>query len=75
MTIMLPTLLWWPTMSEADVGSMAVEAELSHQYSIIFCCHRWQAEGQSGKMVSDMEVHMKQRRITDLLCAEKKCTH
>ena len=25
--------------SEADVGSMTVEVEPSHQYSIIFCCH------------------------------------
>ena len=30
--------LWWPTMSEADVGHMAVEAEPCHQYSVTFCC-------------------------------------
>ena len=68
MTVMPHTLLWWPTMSEADGGGMAVEAELSDQYSIIFCCHRLL---QSGKMISDMEVQMKQRSITELLYAEK----
>ena len=30
------------------------------------------AEGQSDKMVSDMDVQMKQRRRTRLLCMEKK---
>jgi len=35
----LPAIsLCWPTMSEMDVGSMAVDVELSHQYSITFCC-------------------------------------
>ena len=29
------------------------------------------AEGQSDKMVSDMEVHMKQRCVTEFLHAEK----
>ena len=37
--IMPPILLCWPAMTEADIGGMAVEAEPSHQYSIIFCCH------------------------------------
>ena len=31
-----PVLLCWPTVSEADFGGMAVEVELSFQYSIIF---------------------------------------
>ena len=31
-----PILLYWPTTSEADVGDMAVEVELSHQYSTAF---------------------------------------
>ena len=26
-------------ITEVNVGGMAVEAELSHQYSIKFCCH------------------------------------
>ena len=31
--------IWcWPTMSEADAGDMAVQAEPSHQYSITCCC-------------------------------------
>ena len=37
--VMPPILLSWPTMSELDVGEMAVEAEPSHQYSITFCCY------------------------------------
>ena len=32
--VMPPILVYWPTMLEADGGSMAVEAEPSHQYSI-----------------------------------------
>ena len=38
LTVMSPMLLSWPTMSEADVGGMAVEVEPSHQYPITFCC-------------------------------------
>ena len=33
-----PNLLYWPTVSEVDVGGMAVEFQSSHQYSITFCC-------------------------------------
>ena len=36
--VMSPILLRWPTVSEVDAGSTAVEAEPSHQYSITFCC-------------------------------------
>jgi len=32
------------------------------------------AEGQSDRTVSDMEVHMEQRGITELLQPEKNCT-
>jgi len=39
MKVMLPILLWWPTVSVADVGGMAVEVEPSHQCSVTFCCH------------------------------------
>ena len=56
-------------MLEAD-GGMAVEAELSHQFSITFRCQA--AEAQSDKMTSDMEMHMKQRGVTEFLHAEKK---
>ena len=33
------------------------------------------AEGQSDRMVSDMEVCIKQMCVTELLHAEKNCTH
>lgn len=36
--IMSSTLLFWPTMSEADAGGMTAKVEPSHQYSITFCC-------------------------------------
>ena len=36
--VMLLILLCWPTVSEADVGGMAVEAEPSCQYFFTFCC-------------------------------------
>ena len=36
--IMPPILLGWPTTSKVD-GSMAVEVEHSHQYSVILYCH------------------------------------
>ena len=36
--VMPAILLHWPTVSEADVGGMAVEAEPSHQYSDTCCC-------------------------------------
>ena len=36
--LMVPTLLCWSTISEANVGSVAVDVEPSHQYSITFCC-------------------------------------
>jgi len=35
---MPPILLCWHITSEADVGGMAVEAEHSHQYPVIFYC-------------------------------------
>jgi hypothetical protein len=36
-----------------------------------FCCRATEAGGQSGKMMSDMEVHTKQRRVTEFLHADK----
>ena len=36
--IMPPILRYWPTMSEADVGDMAVAVEPSHQYFVTFHC-------------------------------------
>ena len=34
-----PILLCWLTMSEAAVGGMAVEGELSWKHSVTCCCH------------------------------------
>ena len=43
--VMLSILSRWPTTSEA-VGGMAVEVELSCQYSVTFCC--CMTEGSRG---------------------------
>lgn len=68
----IPTvLLWWPTMSETVVGDLAVEDEITCQYSAKFCCLAAAAKGHSDKMVSYTEVHMKQTCITELLLVEK----
>jgi len=37
--VMSPILLCWSTMTEADVGGMATEAEPSQQNSLTFCYH------------------------------------
>ena len=37
--VMPPILLCWSTMSEVNVGGMAVETEPSNQYFLTFCCH------------------------------------
>ena len=55
---------------------MRVEVEPSHQYSVKFCCVQQMAtEGQSNRMVSEVEVHMKQRCVTKFLHVEKKNAH
>ena len=36
--VMSPLLLCWSTMTEGDIGGVAVEVEPSHQHSIPFCC-------------------------------------
>ena len=47
--------------SEGDVGGMA-EVEPSRLYPIAFCCHMIDgSRGQSDRMKSDVEMHMKQR--------------
>ena len=59
-------------MSEVDVGGMAVEAEPS--ITIPLCCvavQQMTAERQSDRMVSDMEVCMKQRYVTEFIYMEK----
>ena len=36
-----PILLCWSTVSEADVGGMAIQVESSHKYPVKFyCCVR-----------------------------------
>ena len=53
--VMPPILLFWPIAPEAGAGGMAVEVELSHQYSIAFCCLvQMAAEEQFDKMTSDI---------------------
>ena len=70
--VICPILSCCPTASEADVGVMIVEVEPSHQYSLIFCCCATDgSRGQSDKMASDMEVHMKQRCVIEFLHVEK----
>jgi len=53
--VMSPILWFRPMMSEADVGGMAVEAELSHQYSITFCCHV--TDGSRGEVWQNQFWH------------------
>ena len=65
-------------MSEVDVDGMEVEVEFSHQCSIMlnfFATQQTSAEGQSDKMVPDMEVYVKQKCVIELLHAGKTCTH
>jgi len=71
---LMPPVFWWcPTTSEADVGGMAVEVELSHHYSIAFVA-MWQtaAEDQSDKMARDMGERM---YVTEFFHVEKNGTH
>jgi len=63
--VMPPILFFWPTTSEADVGGMAVDAEPSQQYPVTCCC--CVTDG-----TCDMEVHLKQRCVTELLLVEEK---
>ena len=58
---------------ETHVGGMAVEVEPSYWYPIPFCFSvETAAEGQSDRMVSEMEVCVKQRYVTEFLHADKK---
>ena len=68
--VMPPILLYLPVTSEADVGGIALQVELSRQCSITFCCcvtddrRAWQPD----KMASHMEM---QRGVTEFFHAEK----
>ena len=69
---MPPVLLCWSTASEVYIGGMAEEVESFHQYPVMFCCSVTDgSRGQSDKMVSDMEVCMKQRCVIEFLHVEK----
>ena len=67
--VMPPTVLLWPTTSEADVGGMTMEVEPSHQYFTTFCCHV--IDEASDRLASDMEVHMKPKCEAEFLHVEK----
>ena len=67
--VMPSVLLRWPMTSKVDVVAMEVEVEPS-QYSVTCCCHVTEGS-RCGGMVSDMEVHMKQRCGIEFLCAGK----
>ena len=70
--VMLPVLLCWFTMPEADFGGMAVEAEPSQQYSITCCCHV--IDGSRGAVWHSGVWHgvqMKQRCATEFFHVEK----
>jgi len=68
-----PILIYWLSMSEADVGDMAAEVEPSCHYPVPFCCSV--TEKQSDRMASDMKFCMMQRCGIKLLHAGKSGTH
>lgn len=54
----------------------SVEVQSSHQYPVKFSCHvKVAAVGQPNKMMSDMEVRMKQSYVTEFLLMLKNGTH
>ena len=62
--VMPSILLCWPTMSEVDAGSMAVDLVVNLPTNIPL-------QFVSDTMTSDMEVCMKQRCDTEFCCVEK----
>ena len=62
---MPPILLYSLTMSEADVGGMAVEAESIPLHFVAM--QQMTAEGQSNKTASDVEIQMTLRCVTEFL--------
>ena len=69
--VMHPILLYQPKTSDANVGGMPVEVEHFHQCPVTCCCVTGGSRGAVWQMVSDMEVHMKQRCVTEFLHVEK----
>lgn len=58
-------------MWEVDVGAMAVQAESSSQYPIIFCCHVKDGSRSAMTVVSDVKVWMQQSCVTEFPHVEK----
>jgi hypothetical protein len=55
-----------------EAGRMVIQVEPSHQQFVRFVAMKQiPAEEQSGKFASDMEVHTKQRCVTEFLHVEK----
>ena len=46
--LMLPILLRWPMIADANVVDMAVEAEPSHQCPVTCCCHVTDGSGRGS---------------------------
>ena len=56
-----------------SVGTIAVKLNLPTNTSLNFVAMgQMKAEGQSDKMPSEMEVHMKQRCVSEFIHVEKK---
>ena len=68
---MPPILLCWPTVSEVKDGGMAVDVEPPTNIPLHVAVWQMAAEGQSDKVITDMEVCMKRKRGTEFLPVEK----
>jgi len=66
--VISPILLYWPVTSELDDGDVAFSPIFHY---ILLQCDRWQQRDSLTKTVSDMEVWMKQRCVTEFLHVEK----
>lgn len=70
--VMPPISLHWPMMSDAGIGGTASDGEPSRNIPLHFIAFQQMVtEEQSDRMVSDMEVCIKQRRGTKFVCVEK----
>ena len=70
--VMHPIILCWSTRSVVYGGCMAVEAKLSHQYSVTFCCYM--RDGSRGAVWQNSIWHgsvYEARGVTEFLHAEK----
>ena len=67
---MTPVLLCWPMTSEAAVSDIQLNLPADIPLNFV-TVRQMTAEGQSDKMASDTEMHMKQRCVIEFLHAEK----